>query len=444
MPKKKNKRERTSSKRLAEKDVNRLDVSLPKKNQPWVKGGRKAIRGDRSSRRSLSQELNKVNRFRPWEWPKRQVLFFTDLHADADAFIASLIASGGVQRTGTADDGFKLTKSGRKALFVIGGDCFDKGPSNLRLLRVIKALRDRGAQLKILAGNHDIRMLLGIRAVAAHKNPRNEHFFVRMGPKMVPFLREVWEHYLKDGSGLAGVPRSRECRRALYPSNKWFKRFPFHAGWVMPSQTVERELKRMRKKIAKFGKDCEQAGMSIRMVYAAAMQWRRLFLHRKGEFAWFFDDMALTHREGSFLFIHAGLDDRVAQIIHDKGLKALNRTFRLQMHGDPFEFYYGPLANMIRTKYRPVDMPLTTYGATLIHDMGIHAIVHGHLSLRHGQRMMLRQGIVNFQCDTTMDRNTRKKEGLSGIGAAATIIDPDRRVSAISRDCPFQKIFEMK
>jgi len=195
--------------------------------------------------------------------------------------------------------------------------------------------------------------------------------------------------------------------------------------------------------MVQFERDCEKAGISIRIAYAAAMKWRRLFLHRNGEFAWFFRDMALVHRQGSFLFLHAGLDDRIARIIQDKGLKVLNKMFRYQLFGNPFEFYYGPLANMVRTKYRPIDMPLTTYGANLIHQMGIHAVVHGHQHLTHGQRIKLRHGIVNFECDTTMDRNTRKKEGLPGHGVAVTIIEPDGQVIGISRDYPSRKVFEL-
>jgi len=431
-----------SLKKTRELNEKWLDVKLPQKAVPWVDAGRKAIRVDRASHRSLKQELRRAREQEPWKWPKRRVFFFADMHADADAFIASLIASGGIVKSGPEDDAFVLTKRGRKGLFVIGGDCIDKGPSSLRLLRVLRTLKDRGARLKILAGNHDVRMLIGTRSIVSGKDPRNEHFFVRMGPKMVPFLREVWDEYLSDGNGLRGIPSSRDCRRILYPSKKWFKRFPFHASWVMPDQTVERELKRMRKKWEQFESELGKAGMSMRMAYAAAIKWRRLFLHKKGEFAWFFREMVLTHREGSFLFIHAGLDDRIAQVIQDKGLKALEKTFRMQLLGDPFEFYYGPLANMIRTKYRPVDMPLTAYGAKLVHDMGIHAVVHGHLNLLNGQRIMLRRGIVNFQCDSTMDRNTRKKEGLSGYGAAVTIIDPDKRVIGISRDFPRYKVFE--
>jgi len=183
-----------------------LDVKLPQKAVPWIGAGRKAIRVDRASHRSLKQELRNAREQEPWKWPKRRIFFFADMHADADAFIASLIASGGIVKSGPEDDAFELTKRGRKGLFVIGGDCIDKGPSSPRLLRVLRTLKDRGARLKILAGNHDVRMLIGTRSIAAGKDPRNEHFFVRMGPKMVPFLREVWDEYLADGNAFAAYP----------------------------------------------------------------------------------------------------------------------------------------------------------------------------------------------------------------------------------------------
>ena len=97
-------------------------------------------------------------------------------------------------------------------------------------------------------------------------------------------------------------------------------------------------------------------------------------------------------------------------------MKHINRKFRKQMYRDPFDFYYGPMANIIRTKYRPVDRPLTRQGVKLLRKKsGVHAIVHGHRNLLHGQRVMLRKGIVNFECDTTLDRNSRAKEGLEGI-----------------------------
>jgi hypothetical protein len=117
-------------------------------------------------------------------------VFISDMHADADAFMASLVASGGVKKTGPRDKDFKLTRAGRKGRFLIGGDCFDKVPSTLRLLRVIRRLIDRGGDLQLLAGNHDIR-----------------------------------DRYLQGKNALRGIPGSRECRRLLYPPKSWFREF---------------------------------------------------------------------------------------------------------------------------------------------------------------------------------------------------------------------------
>ena len=169
---------------------------------------------------------------------------------------------------------------------------------------------------------------------------------------------------------------------------------------------------------------------------------QQLFLHRHGEFYWFFRDMQMALRRGSFLFIHAGLDDRVVDLIRANGVRDLNRQFRQQLQGSSFEFYYGSVANAMRTKYRVVDKPLSRRAGQLAHDNGIYAIVHGHRNLLHGQRITLRKGLVNFECDTTMDRNTRQKEGLQGHGAGVTIVHPDGWVTGISTDYPYAKIFQ--
>lgn len=415
---------------------------LPVRCRSWQVGESKSSRKDSSHRGPMVRELRETIEKTTWKWPKKPVYFFSDLHADTDAFIASLVASGGVEKTGPRDHQFKLTKTGKKALFVIGGDCFDKGPSSIRLLRAVRMLIDRKAQVHILAGNHDVRMMLGVHSVSLPKDPRTDHFFVRMGRKMVPFLKEIHQHYLQGDKALRGIPDSRECRRRLYPTKRWFKEFPPLASWMMPDVTIEREMKKLRAKMDSFEDDCAQAGLSMRMVYAAALKWQQLFLKPKGEFAWFFQRMQLAHREGSFLFIHAGLDDRIASMVADKGVAKLNRKFLKQVHQDPFEFYYGPIANTIRTKYREIDMPLTRRGVDLLHQRGIRVIVHGHLNLLHGQRIMLRKGMVNFECDGTVDRNTRLREGLKGVGAAVTIFCPERRIMGISADFPDIKVFD--
>ncbi|MES9943088.1 MAG: metallophosphoesterase family protein [Candidatus Thiodiazotropha sp. 6PLUC2] len=421
-----------------------ITPDLPTTSELWPLGKQRSIVKERGQRNSTERLLNEILVKEKWQWPKRELMFFSDLHADTDAFIASLVASGGVRKTGDKDSDLKLTQRGRHACFVIGGDCFDKGPSNLRLLRVIARLRKLGARVSILAGNHDIRIKLGISSVGMDADPRHDHFFIRMGSKAVPMLREIADEYLQGKSALKGIPPTRSCRRLLYPPKRWFTEFPKMAGWVMPEKRLARELKRLKEKIESFESDCEKAGLSLRQVYAAVLKWQALFLKSSGEFSWFFRDMKLACRHGSFLFVHAGIDDRMAKLINRKGVKYLNNQFKEDIDDEIFEFYYGPLANVIRTKYRDVDMPLTRKGVKLMHEIGIYAIVHGHANRYHGQRIMLRKGLLNFECDATLDRHSRKKEGLKGEGAAVTIFHPDRLVLGISTDYPQIKVFDPK
>jgi hypothetical protein len=415
---------------------------LPTGVEPWRLDSRSSLGSDRSNHHALAETLQTAVSHSRWQWPDRTIYFFADPHADAEAFAASLVASGGVRKTGPRARDIRLTAAGRRAVFVIGGDCVDKGPNNLRLLRTIRALKDCGARVKLLAGNHDVRLLLGLRSFDLQHDPKTEHLFVRMGPKIVPLLKEVYGEYLKGADALRSMPDTRECRRRLYPSAHWFDTFPQVAGWLMPQQTIDRELIRMRKKVDGFEDACADAGLSLRDVYAVAYKCRELFLRVGGEFAWFFDDMRLTYRGGSFLFIHAGLDDRIASLIEERGIDHLNHLFREQIQQDLFEFYYGPLGNTLRTKYRDVDMPLTRRGVERIYGQGVHAIAHGHRNRVGGQRIMLRHGLIHIESDTTMDRNSRAKEGLDGYGAGVTIVDPAGQVLGISTDYPYIKVFQ--
>ena len=173
------------------KGLSWITARLPDHGQVWMLGKQRSVKKDKYHSAAYAHEMHKAIGEEAWQWPKRTLYFMSDLHADADAFFASLVASGGVKKTGSKDGDFKLTREGRKASFMIGGDCFDKGPSTLRLLHVIRLLIERGADVQLLAGNHDIRMLLGIRSVGLEPDPRTDHFFIRMGRKMVPFLIEI-------------------------------------------------------------------------------------------------------------------------------------------------------------------------------------------------------------------------------------------------------------
>ena len=417
---------------------------LPREARDWTFGGDKSFGEESGDHKLLLSELDRLSKRRLWTWPKRPILFFSDLHADARAFVASLVASGGVRRTGPSSMHFRLTPLGRRATFIIGGDCFDKGPSNLKLLRALRRLIDLKARVRILAGNHDVRTLLGMCAVGEGVDHRNDHFFLRLGPKVVPLLKEIRDTYLRDPKALDGVPKEKACRRLLYPDAGWFEAFPEIAAKHLTRKQVARELKRIEKKTHSFEPACRAAGLSLREVYAAAMKWRELFLTPGGEFAWFFDKMRLGYHVGSFVFVHAGFDDAMAETVRKGGVRDMNRQFRAALAGEPFDLYYGSIANTVRTKYRPEDNDLSKAGAQCIRDSGIHAIVHGHRNLLHGQRLMLRRGLLNFECDATVDSHSRQKEGLDGRGAAATVIYPEGHILGISTDFPYAKLFEPK
>jgi hypothetical protein len=390
----------------------------------------------------MTEILTQTESGREWKWPDHPIFFIADPHADTEAFVASLVASGGVTSRGTGRLDFELTEIGKQAEFIIGGDCLDKGPSDLKLLRALRRLIDSGARVTLLAGNHDMRLLMGLRAMGHDRDTTTEHFFVRMGPKVVPLLKEVHETFLGDRPPPKDTPKEAECRRLLYPSPDWFEAFPRTVQGRVPAEMLERELTRMRHKVRTFGEVCAAAGLTMRQVFAAATRCRELFLAEDGEFAWFFRDMQLMQRYGSFLFVHAGIDDGIVTLIEQCGIDEINRRFHRLNETDLFALYYGTLGNCMRTKYRGIDLPLTPQGAASTRRLGLHAIVHGHRNRTAGQRLVLRQGIIHIESDVTLDRSTRRQEGLAGAGAGVTVIDPSGYVDGFSADYPEIKRFE--
>ena len=63
-----------------------------------------------------------------------------------------------------------------------------------------------GARVKLLAGNHDVRLLMGLRAMKLKRDTLTEHLFVRMGPKVVPLLKEIHAEYLVAGKACVAFP----------------------------------------------------------------------------------------------------------------------------------------------------------------------------------------------------------------------------------------------
>lgn len=419
-----------------------LRATLPTEIEPWLDGNKHLLRHRQGGSAKTRIKLKQLLANHAWQWPQRDICFISDLHADADALFDSLIASGGIEKTGADDGAFHLTKQGKKMLFIFGGDFFEKGPSNLRLLRAIKLVIDSGARVRILAGNHDIRVLFGMRGAGRADDPLNGHFFIRMGKKSIPFLCEIRDNYLSNKGAMKGVPDEQSCRKLLFPDGCWKRHFSKQAAKQMSASSLTQELRKIEQKSTRFVEQCAKARLSLREVYAAACQWQQLFLTKKGEFNWFFKKMKLVYRKGSFLFVHAGLDDRFASSLHDHGVASLNRQFKKQIMASPFDFYYGAEANAIRTKYRTSDRNLTGKGSWMLHSSGIHAIVHGHRNLHRGQRIALRKSMLHFECDVTLDAHSRSREGLSGLGGGVTLIQPEGRILGISSDYHRIKLFE--
>ena len=413
----------------------------PSGPEPWLSDPDRSL-SEGTSGEALGRHLQSLPGRECWTWPDKPVYFISDIHADAVALLESLEMVGLINRTGPRLRDFAITRAGKDASVIVGGDCLDKGPSNLKLLNTLKRLRRRGLDLLLLAGNHDLRLALGLACLTGPLDARTEHLFLRMGNKTMPLLYEIWQRRLKNKSNaLAGVPDKKSCLDRLLPKTDWPERFRAAMANRVPTGALDREISRILEKRQVFKSTYKSSGIGIRQVYAAAEEARRMFLVPGGKYAWFLPELQVAARRGSFLFVHAGVDDVVASQLSQGSLDQLNESFRREFARDPFACYAGPLGNTMRTKYRPVDYPLSSEGSSMLSKSGIYAVVHGHRSNHCGQRLALRCGVLHIECDITLDRNTRHKEGLADPGAGITVIQPEGCVWGISTDHPRVKVF---
>lgn len=424
----------------------RKHKKLPKGLECWPKpNGYEGILigNEKHSLPSKYEDVKKYALKKPWVWPNEIVHFLCDIHADTEAFLRSLVASNAIRRTGIADNDFKLTDEGRQGRVIIGGDCLDKGPLNLRLLRCIKSLKEKGAKVTILAGNHDLRTLAGFN-YAGVKEPLFEHLLIRMGKKSIPLYMEIINEYPAELNSILETQETSDAkiRETLYPRESWYVEFPKLVKGSMPEARLKKELRRIREKIGEFEEAREAAGISLQTFYAALKLAQQLFLRPDGEFYWYFDEMLLAEKMGSFLFVHAGVDDSVAKYLFEHGIEGLNDWFMKLKSNNIYELYHGPLGNCFRTKYRDMDFPLTTNGIEYLHKHGVYAIVHGHRNSLNGQKIVLRQNMLNFECDASIDLNTRIAEGLPGTGTAVTKFSAQGRVLGYSNDHSKIKVFD--
>ncbi|WP_319380905.1 hypothetical protein [Thiomicrorhabdus sp.] len=374
-----------------------------------------------------------------WLSPDKETYFFCDLHADAEAFLRSLKLSKLVSEDSSLTQ-IELTEKAFQGRILIGGDCFDKGPSNLQLFELLNQLRQSGLDLILLAGNHDIRVYAGLLSLDFMHDLRQAHFFVRMGRKCASFLAEIHHRYCRDEA----APKLADSliEEALFPNEDWYRLFPQYAQYFMQRKQIEKEIKQIRRKRIDFMDACREMGLNLKQVYQAALKAKELFVDADGEFAWFFQNLELLHHSGSYLFCHAGVDDSIAVRLQESGAESLNCQFRDQMRsGQIFEMYYSPYGNIFRTKYREKDWPFSPSGAEALRQQGIYALVNGHRSHENGQQLFVREGLLNFECDTQLNANCRKKSKMKPQGEAVTIFSPSGTVFAYCSDMPAAKSF---
>ncbi|WP_424985442.1 metallophosphoesterase family protein [Microbulbifer sp. S227A] len=421
-------------------DLSQL-ARLPTDCARWPLDQAHSAGGTHASLQDLQHSLRRAATHGPWEWPRRPLVFVSDPHADAEGFLRSLVAAGTIRRRGPGTQDFELTDFGRGCEIIIGGDCLDKGPSNLDLLDAIAALYDAGADLHLLAGNHDLRLVVALAALRNPRDPLAGHLFVRMARKAVPLFREICERYDVFDTDTP-IPDKAECRARLYPGADWAAQFPKAAAPYLSSDAIDSECRKLRAKMAGFDAEIARSGLTLRQVYAAATYCERLFFAPDGAYRWFYDRMDVLKRSGSILFIHAGLCDALCDVVSRGDWERVNAGFLNDARRAPFAFYFGKIANLVRTKYRATDGALTDAGVMNLHRAGVKMVVQGHVNNHAGQRLLAKRGLLHLEGDVTLDRASRSLEGLSGIGVGATLIYPTGDVVGLSADFPKAKLFQ--
>lgn len=378
-----------------------------------------------------------------WLAPEKTAYFFCDLHADAQAFLRSLKLSGLV----TSDSDLShltLQEHAKTAQIIIGGDCFDKGPSNLQLFELLAKLRQENLECIILSGNHDLRVLAGILALQNPNNILQSHFVVRMGRKTVRFFKEIYDHYQlqKQPAELT----NKQALKRLNPHPQWEDNFWEVAPQFLSAKQMDKELKQIAKKRLDMLEAAEEVGLQPYQLYQAIAFAHQLFVDPEGQFHWFLKELKLVHVSGSYLFCHAGIDDSIAKYFAqgaDNASQTINLHFQNALEKQQlFHLYYNEFGNVVRTKYRNKDYPLTAAGAEYLKQQQIFAIVNGHRSHLDGQKLYLRQGLLNFECDTELNENCRKKSKLKADGESVTIFDQNGTVKAFCNDMIAPKAFD--
>ena len=394
------------------------------------------------SERSPQRALEEAFADGGWEPPSREVFVFSDIQGDPGALIRSLVMSGAVEKTGPLDEDLELTARGTAGVLVFCGDLLGRGPSNVRVLRILGTLRTAGAQLRVITGNEELRVMLVAWAVESG-NPRHAHLPVRGGRQLMTWIREAVED---GGLRLGPDMSSDEARKLLMLDEDWFDGAPRWLGDVVPESQIYKELARIREKQAELQVALTDAGISIERAAAGVLALRDAC--RAGEFAWYFDGLRLLDAEGGTLMVHAGLNDVVAARIEVEGVFGVNDAFRQGLLQAPLGIYHGSLGNCVRTRYRVADEPFTAAGCEALQRTGTRLLLHGHRadddpSDGGGQPLTLESGMLRVNVDTGSNALRRAASGLSGSGASVVILRPDGWVCGLAADVEHARALDL-
>ncbi|TVQ72628.1 MAG: metallophosphoesterase, partial [Oceanospirillales bacterium] len=276
-----------------------IDAHLPTTFCNWLEQKQYGWVVDGQVDQSLVEELTNLANPDTWQWPDHLVVFVTDLHADAEAFSASLVASGLFERHGEQPNQISIAADTPVFEIIIGGDCLDKGPANLPLLRLIRQLLDQQIPITLLSGNHDLRLQLAVNTLKAPDCTLNGHFLIRLGSKVMPLCVELLNEYPLTPDEQSRLPSEAECLARLLPSDDWHLRFQQEATSHLTASQIHTELSRLESRKQRFFRAAEKAQLSMQQIFAALERWRQLFLEPNGEFHWFVRDQQLGCRRGS-------------------------------------------------------------------------------------------------------------------------------------------------
>src|SRR5690606_1613756 len=158
--------------------------------------------------------------------------------------------------------------------------------------------------------------------------------------KTMRLFAEVYDEYVRDDPN-AEFLSDDDFKQRYFPQESWYDEFPRAIRGMIPEPKIAKELVRIRQKSEEIEAVAAQLGMRLGMLHAVLKKCDELFLSPGGEFHWFFEEMSLAYRRGSFLFVHAGVDEVTSACLAEAGVNGLNRWFDELKANDLFALYHG-------------------------------------------------------------------------------------------------------